>query len=145
MITMERTTDRALIESVVLHPQVRHEVANDPEVGIVFHEHIYWLLARLGGVLIGLVVFLPVYGEAYNSHIAILPEYQKGGNGTEVMRLGVQWIFENTPCTKILAFPFKPAMIRIYQKCGFDTEGFSRKLISFHGVLQDCLIVGMTK
>ncbi len=143
MITLERATDRALIESVVLHPEVKHEFANEPEKCVMFHDNIYWLLARLDGALIGLTVFLPVYGVAYNPHIAILPGYR--GNGSEVMRLGVKWMFENTDCTKILAFPFKPIMIRVYQKCGFDIEGFSRKLVSFHGALQDCIIVGVTK
>ena len=142
-IRLERTTDRKLIESVALHPEIAHEVANDAKAGIVFGEHIYWLAAYTGTVLVGFVMFLPIYGIAYNPHIAILPEHR--GCGTEVMRRGVAWMFAHTRALKILAFPFKPAMIRIYEKCGFHIEGLSNSLVWHKGEFKNCLIVAKEK
>lgn len=139
---LERTTDLALIKSVFLHPGIADE---DMERLMPFPlvDMVYWLLAYEGDTLLGCITFFPLYGCAWNPHIGIFPAQR--GCGTEVMRSGVKWMFENTPARKILAFPFKPIMWRVYEKCGFRKEGWSPKLVDFNGELKDCLIVGIEK
>jgi RimJ/RimL family protein N-acetyltransferase len=142
MITIERTVDMKLIESVAFHPAVKKDFGSGQDK-MVLHDLVYWLTPTIEGVLIGIIVFFPLYGVAWNPHIAILPEHR--GNGTEVMRLGVAWMFANTECRKILAFPWKPIMMRVYDKCGFRIEGQCRKLIAVDGAPTDCLIFGKEK
>jgi RimJ/RimL family protein N-acetyltransferase len=135
-----RTTDLELIKSVFFHPDIKDEVM-DGDCELPIQEHVYWLAAYVSGALVGMIVFVPLYGLAWNPHIAILPEHR--GCGTEVMRAGVAWMFSQTSCTKILAFPFKPIMHRVYDKCGFHMEGFSRGLVKAQGQIRDCVIVGI--
>jgi RimJ/RimL family protein N-acetyltransferase len=139
---IERTTDLALIKSVFLHPEIADK---DMERLMPFPiaDVVYWLVAYDGDSLVGCVSFFPLYGVAWNPHIGILPEHR--GKGTEVMRECVRWMFENSQARKILAFPFRPIMQRVYEKCGFRVEGFSPKLIDFYGTLTDCQIVGIEK
>lgn len=115
----------------------------DERVNFLIHDSVYWLLAYQGENLTGCVVFFPIYSMAWNPHIAILPEYR--GCGTDVMREGCAWMFANTACLKMLAFPFKPIMQRMYRKCGFKVEGYSKKLLYRNGNLLDCQIVGLNK
>lgn len=142
MISLSRTSDIALIESVFLHPAIKDEVL-EGDLALPIHEKVYWLAAHSDHALVGMVVFVPLYGVASNPHIAILPAHR--GTGTEVMRQGVRWMFENTDYRKILAFPFKPIMMRLYEKCGFATEGFARGLVMAKGQLRDCRIVGLER
>lgn len=139
---IERTTDLALVRSVIFHPGVADEFGACEEI-MVLHKSIYWLTVRVGGTVAGMLMFLPLYGMAWNPHIAILPEFR--GRGTEAMRRSVAWMFENSPAEKILAFPFKQIMIRVYEKCGFVVEGRSTKLVRKDGELLDCVIVALNK
>lgn len=142
MITLQRTEDLEVIKSVFEHPDILPEVS-DGTLHFPMQDNIYWLLAYSGKLLAGCIVFLPIYSMAWNPHIAILPLHR--GVGTEVMRQGCEWMFANTACKKVLAFPFKPIMQRVYQKVGFRVEGYSPKLLYRNGNLLDCQIVGLNK
>lgn len=141
-MNLVRTTSVSLIRSVFFHPAIKPEVMDD-DMEIIVHEKIYWLLAYVDGALVGLVMFCPIYSLAWNPHIAIFPHHR--GCGTEVMKQGVRWMFDNTPCNKLIAFPFKPIMKRVYEKCGFTIEGNSRGLLTIRGQQIDCQIVGIEK
>jgi RimJ/RimL family protein N-acetyltransferase len=141
-IKLERSTDLSIIKSVFLDPSIAHE-GDDKLFPFPIADCVYWLLAYKDHELIGCIMFLPIYGVAWNPHIGIFKDHR--GCGTEVMRLGVAWMFANTPCRKILAFPFQPIMKRVYEKCGFRVEGQSLKLVDYYGTLIDCTIVGLEK
>lgn len=135
-----RTEDLSIIESIFLHPEIKPEVG---DAKFIIHDSVYWLLSYQDENIAGCIVFFPIYSLAWNPHIAILPKYR--GCGSDVMREGCAWMFENTACLKLLAFPFKPIMQRVYQKAGFQIEGFSRGLLYRDGNLLDCQIVGLNK
>jgi len=153
-IAIERTADPTVVRQVVEHPGVRpHIHEGETAVPIPVHESIYYLAAKVQrysegaveDVLIGVMAFLPVNGAAWNPHIAILPAHR--GTGTEAMRLGVAWMFENTPCEKIVAHPpvFNTAMVRVFEKCGFRREGYSPRSFRWHGELHDRFLMGIEK
>ena len=145
-LRLDRTSDVFLISRIVEHPEIKPQIwDSDDSVSIPLHETIYHLVARLDGEVVGLVSFVPINSITWNPHISILPKYR--GRGTDVMRLGINWMFENTPCIKLVAFPptFKKAMIRVFEKCGFEHEGFSSKSFRFNDVIYDRLLMGLEK
>lgn len=142
-LRLERTFDLELILSVVGHPEIKPQIWEEEPI-IHLDERIYWLAAYKDG-LVGIIAFYPINSVAYNPHSAILT---RGiGLGTEMMKAGVKWMFENTGCLKVVAPPasYNKAMIRVYEKCGFRREGFSPKSFMFRNVLYDRIYMGLEK
>ena len=137
-----RTNDLDLIKSVFHHPDIK-PIIMDEEVDLPITDSVYWLAAYQSSILCGLIVFFPIYSLAWNPHIAVLPEHR--GCGTEIMKAGIRWMFDKTPCNKIIAFPFQPIMLRVYEKSGFSVDGFSPKLLTKGGRQIDCYFVGLSK
>ena len=150
---LERTFDADLIRSVVGHPEIKPLVLESEDVPVPMHDSIYYFKAieeriadgAVEDVLIGIVAFMPVNNISWNPHICVLPEHR--GKGTEVMRLAVEWMFSNTPCAKVVAFPpaFNKPMVRVFEKCGFRLEGISPKSFLWHGELHARFLMGMEK
>ncbi len=153
---IERTEDRALIKSIFDDPDIRPWVRDDGvkddwEPGI--HPLMFYLVPTLetwdNGVVsdtaIGMMLFTPVNSTCWNPHMAILPKYR--GNGYMALRAGVAWMFANTLCLKLVAFPpeSNPRMIHVFQKLAFRVEGHSTKRVLKDGVLHDCLCMGLEK
>lgn len=151
---LERTFDPEAIRAVIDHPEVRPYTYDlEGEIPVPMHESIYHLLAKEdfgfdpGDVqtrIIGSVTFMPINTMTWNPHIGVLPEYR--GRGTEVMRLAISWMVENTPCRKLVAFPptSNPKMIRVFEKCGFSREGYSPASFPWCGEVHDRVLMGMT-
>lgn len=151
---IERTTDANYIRSVIGHPEIRGELFDDEELSVPMHESIYYL-APFNDVFcdpgivekcrLGFVAFGPINRITWNPHIAIFPEFR--GCGTEAMQLGIAWMFENTPCQKLVAHPpeYNKAMLRVFEKCGFKREGYSPNSFGRHGVLYGRHLLGLEK
>ena len=131
---VERTEDVEFISSVLRHPDIADLVSDDGEVKLPIHPELYYLVPKIEigvepGIIeeraIGCLAFAPVNYVTWNPHAAILPQYR--GRGTEAMRLGIQWMRENTRCRKLVANvpEYNARMIRVFQKCKFQHEGFS--------------------
>jgi RimJ/RimL family protein N-acetyltransferase len=137
---IERTFDERLIRSVFEHPEVRPQIWEGGEMPIPFHEHAYYLYAG-----IGLVAFVPVNHVTWGPHLAVLPEHR--GHGTEMLKEAVEWMFEKTPCLKLFADPpyFNKRVIRVFEKCGFQYEGFSPRSFLWRNVLHDRVLMGLEK
>lgn len=150
---IERTTDADFVSSVINHPEIREDLTDGEDLHVPMHESIYYLKptferhvdGAVEDVAVGVVGFIPINAVTWNPHIAILPEYR--GHGTDAMKAGVTWMFENTPCRKIVAYPpaFNTRMIRVFEKCGFKMEGVSPKSFPWHGVLRDRVLMGLEK
>lgn len=150
---LERTFDAELVRSVIGHPQIKPLVLETDDVPVPMHESIYYFSAKdyrcadgaVDDVLLGVVGFIPVNNIAWNPHLAILPEHR--GRGTEVMEKAIEWMFANTPCEKVVAFPpaYNAAMIRVFEKCGFRVEGCSPKSFRWNGELHARLLMGKEK
>lgn len=150
---LERTFDAGLVRSVVGHPKIKPLLIEGDDVPVPLHDSIYYLAARedqyadgaVQDTVLGIVAFLPVNNVAWNPHIAILPEHR--GRGTEAMAAAISWMFDNTPCEKIVAYPpsYNRPMIRVFEKCGLRMEGMSPKSFRWKGVMHDRLLMGKEK
>jgi len=119
------------------------------------HETIYHLLAKnatyvdgaVDEVTVGIVSFIPINSVTWNPHIVVVPEYQGSGVGTAILLDAIEWMFSNTPCRKIVAYPpvFKGKMIRVFEKCGFKVEGYSPASFLWRGVLHDRVLMGLER
>ena len=143
---VERTFNLDIIKSIVEHPELRDLLTEDGEVvHVPSHPDIYWLLSYNKDILRGFVGFIPINSITWNPHIAILPEFR--GCGTDTMYAGIQWMFQNTPCQKIVAYPpgYNKAMIRVFEKCGLHREGLSPDSFMFRGKVYDRILMGIER
>lgn len=152
-IKIERTEDAHLIESLLHHPGILDFVSDDGELTVPLHPLIYYFIPTIevsqDGSFenrpIGCMAFMPINFIAWNPHLAILPQYR--GRGTEVMQLGIDWMFGNTRCQKIVANvpEYHVAMRRVFEKCGLQKEGYSPKSVMKRGVLHGRILMGANK
>lgn len=145
-LTLERTQDASVIRSVLHHPDVLTKVwdgAGDPPIPI--HDSIYHLVAKVDGEVAGLITFMPVNSITWNPHVNIIA--QGRGLGTELVKRGLEYMFSRTPCRKVVAFPPAPniAMIRVFEKCGFQREGYSPNSFEFKGETFNRVLLGIGK
>ena len=153
---VERTENLAAIERIALEPSVWEMTSDDANRrDIVIDPRLYYLLVKVdeplhdaAGIVeipAGLVAFYPENCITCVPHMGILPEYR--GIGTEALKLGIDWMFANTPCRKLVARPpvFNKAIIRVFEKCGFSIEGRSPRSFLRHGVLHDRLCFGLER
>lgn len=149
---LDRTFNEAEVLAVIGHPEVRpYTYDMDGEIPCPMHESIYHLIAKedfgfdpgdIQTRVLGSVTFMPVNSITWNPHIGVLPEYR--GYGTEIMRAAMQWMFAKTPCLKLVAHPptSNPRMIRVFEKCGFVREGYSRDSFPWRGEIYDRVLMG---
>jgi len=145
-LTLARTHDKELVRSVVENADIMPMVwdGHGPPP-IPMHESIYHLAARVDGELVGLITFIPINSVTWNPHVNML--IRGRGIGTEVVKHGISWMFNNTECIKIVAFPpaYNRAMIRVFEKSGLLVEGRSPKSFKFNGTVFDRLLMGIGK
>lgn len=148
---IERTDDVGIVLGILNHPEIKDLVKDDGEVSLHLHPQLYYLLAKMEigvepGVMedrvIGCLAFMPVNYITWNPHIAILPQYR--GRGTEVMKLGMRWMVENTRCRKLIANvpEYNVAMLRVFEKCDFQREGYSPDSLMKNGRLFGRILMG---
>jgi RimJ/RimL family protein N-acetyltransferase len=148
---IERTNNAEMVRSILTFPGVRADVwEGDGEIPVPIHHSIYHLIVRCenyndGAVsepVIGVVAFMPINSITWNPHIAILPAYR--GNGTLAMADAISWMAQNTPCRKLVAYPpeFNAKMIRVFEKCGFNKEGYSPKSFHWRGSIHGRVLMG---
>jgi RimJ/RimL family protein N-acetyltransferase len=153
-VRIERTVDVHYVRTVIGHPAIKPEVLEgDDEPLVPLHESIYYLVpsverhadGAIEDVRVGVVAFIPVNSIAWNPHIAILPEHR--GCGTEALQAAMSWMFENTPCEKVVAYPpaFNARMIHVFEKCGFCLEGRSPRSFKWRGEYHDRILMGKEK
>ena len=154
LVKVERTENIGLVNSMLALEGIRETVWDDSgPAPLPLHPGIYYLIASMdvwdeGAVnecAIGCMAFMPVNAVTWNPHIAILPKYR--GKGTQAMKSGIVWMFEHTPCKKLVAYPpeYNKPMVRVFEKCGFDHEGFSPDSILKNGLLHGRNLMGRNK
>lgn len=150
---LERTFDVSEVKSIVGHPEIKPHIVEGDEIPVPLHPSIYYLVAKEerfedGAVedrTLGIAAFIPVNSITWNPHMAVLPAHR--GIGTRLLRLAMGWMFENTACRKLVAYPpsYNAAMIRVFEKCGFAKEGMSPKSFEWRGQVHDRILMGTDK
>ena len=72
-------------------------------------------------------------------------EFRGKGYGTEALRLGLDFAFNNLNLHRLAlgVFAFNEPAIRLYQRLGFTHEGTERELVFRDGRRHDLLVFGM--
>jgi RimJ/RimL family protein N-acetyltransferase len=94
----------------------------------------------------GTFLFYPVNTVMYELHTAFLPG-RRGKDVVEAARLAREYIFNETPCRKVITYvPFDnmPAYV-MARKCGMVVEGLIRRSYLRGGELLDQYILGISK
>lgn len=152
---VERTEDVGLIYLILATPGISEWIGDDGgELNLVINPKIYYLLAKIEiGVepgmieekVVGCMAFGPINGITWNPHLAILPQYR--GHGTQALQAGIDWMFKNSPCEKLVAYPpsYNFAMVRVFEKCGFVHEGYSPDSVRKNGLLHGRHLMGRNR
>lgn len=93
-----------------------------------------------------LFMLFPRTVTMWEVHVMVMPE-GRGRQAIEDGRNGLAWLFENTPCEKVIAYipEFNPQALLLAKRVGFVVEGTITKSFRKDGVLHDMKIVGITK
>ena len=150
MITITRTHDAELIKRMVTHPEVYPYLSDDgspsrDEWQPVINDAVYYVLAARDSSPVGLWMFHPQNSVCYEGHSVVLPEMQ--GNGAEIAVMVQVWMFEHTPCQRIIgnAPMCNPRALYYAQKAGMQPFGVNVKSYLKDGVLYDQIVLGVSK
>lgn len=96
--------------------------------------------------LVGLWLGYPLNGITYQTHICISEGY-RGGRVVRASIRAVRWMFDNSPCRKLVIFvPDCSTTVKIIAKAiGFEREGRLKNSFLRNGVLMDEIIYGLEK
>ena len=144
-----QTTDEALIRCVVTHKQIWPYVSDD---GSDFEnytppiEGVLWVQVLEKGVCLGVYMFHQHNSITYEIHTCLLPQAW-GSKSKQAGKLVLDWIFENTPCQKLITqVPQTNSLALKYAKqCGLVVEGNNRQSFLKNGQTIDQIQLGITK
>jgi len=144
---IRRTHDMSVVQPILAHPSIFPHIHDDgfTEAAPIDHEGLYWLLVEEDKPL-GVFLVHAHNTACYEVHTCLLPETW-GRSSLEAAQLVGRWIFENTPCQKLITHV--PESNRLAKKfairSGFTLEGINRASFLRDGVLLDQFLFGITK
>lgn len=152
LMHVERTQDAKMIEMIITHPEVYPYVSDDgsPEPedfsaeGIVSNQDVYALLV-LDKCVMGMFMFHRHNAITWEIHTCLLPGH-RGKRGLQAARLCAGWMFDNTPCRKIVTHVpagNEPAL-KFAINGGMTIEGVNRQSFLKNGVAIDQAVLGIT-
>lgn len=119
--------------------------------GIVDHETMLKRCLRMDAVYFlmpdpdSLFLYVPVNCITWQIHANVLPESR--GNGARLFSDTLAYMFEDTPCRKIIAMVpvCNPRANRMGRKCGFIQEGLIRGSWKLNDQVFDVILDGLRK
>ena len=145
-LAVTRTHNIGLVRSIMAHPAIFPHISEDGclEPDPIDHESLYWLLVE-DEAPAGVFLVHPHSAVCFEVHTCLLPRIW-GGGAEEAARLGQRWMFENTPCKKLVTHVPAPNVLarRFAKRCGFTDEGVNRASFLKGGVLVDQFSLGLT-
>ena len=147
----QRTFDYALIRSILTLPCFYKFITDDFSVPVeqfqpAEHESIWYVLAFEGDELRGLFAFEPENTICWKIHVCLLPRCW-GAKGREALQGVFEWIWENTPCLRIVGHvpSYNRLALKLALECGMILYGLNYKSIMKYGKLHDQVLVGISK
>lgn len=137
--------DSDLIKKAVTHPKVWPSVSDDyckVDEFKPMDDGIY--LAVEMDDYAGCFWLHPENSTTWQIHTCLLPI--AWGKSQEAANMATQWMFDNTPCRKIITFVPQGNILafRLAKRCGFEVEGVVKKSILKSGVLVDQTLLGLS-
>lgn len=150
-MTFERTFNWETIKAVMTHPKIWPHITDDFSSKIelfepIKHDAAWYVLVKEGEELLGLFFLHPENGICWKVHTCLLPTAW-GYRAKQAAHEGVQWIFENTPCKRIITdVPEYNVLAYKFAKIGGMTQyGTNPKSYQKNGVLHDVFMLGVSK
>jgi RimJ/RimL family protein N-acetyltransferase len=148
MIWFERSFDYDLIRSIITHPAIYPHMVSDgacapEEYRPCEDSGISYMLVRDDDELIGMFMLVPQTSVCWEVHSCFLPNGR--GRAITAYKAGIQWIWENTPCRKLVGnTPSDNRLaLRIAERAGLKVMGVNEKSLSRDGVLIDQVMFGI--
>jgi len=111
MLTVERTFDVALIDSIIRSPSIYADMCDDkcpkcPESVSVcaMIDALIFLAVRMDSVPVGCFIFEP-HETKFAVHTALLPSC-RGRRAIEAGHKALDWVFNNTECKEVSSYAF---------------------------------------
>lgn len=149
-IKLSRTFNYELVRRIVTHPKVYPFLSDDGSPPASEWEPsqnggVYYVLVEDDGEPVGVLMFTPHNSICYEGHTALLPVVW--GKGAEIGAMTALWMFENTPCRRIIgnAPIFNLRALSYAQRAGMHVFGVNERSYLKGGVLYDQIVLGMSK
>lgn len=146
---VERTFDAEIIKRCVTHPSVWPQVHDDmgcsrEDYTPITIPEIYWIMVK-DETPKGVFLLHPHNGVCYEVHTCLLPEVW--GKTTECTALAMAWIFENTPCQRLITNvpAYNKLALRLAERTGMKRFGINEKSYLKNGILHDQFMLGISK
>lgn len=153
-VVIRRATlaDADAVNRVMKHPDVYPHTMYDGKVSVekfdakdlLRHPPPIYVLIDDTDSFVGILV--PENSIMWVAHDNALPEI-RGKHAVQICKAMVQWMFNNTPCKKIIGYtPETNKRARVFaQICGFKLEGRIKNAHPLNGKLYDLHVVGISK
>ena len=104
-----------------------------------------WVMVSEGDTSLGVFMLNPLNCICYEVHTALLPE--AWGRSVEITKDGVLWLFENTPCRRVITNvpEYNRKALLLAKKTGMVQFGINPKSFLKNGVLYDQIMLGLSK
>jgi hypothetical protein len=152
MVIAERTTDVALISSIMTNPDIWSTVAEDGQSPDKYDPEAHavcWLEMRnAAGIVVGLYSLEVKNGAMLEIHAQVLPEYRKEYS-RETGLAALRWVYNEAPDSyqKLTAQvpDIYPNVIKFLLSFGFHREGRLAKSYRKNGELHDLHVFGLER
>jgi RimJ/RimL family protein N-acetyltransferase len=150
-VTIERSTDYALIAAVANDPSVYRMASDDfsPMQGSwkpTMNEQIHYLVAHDKGTLLGLCAFIPENAVCWQAHLCFLPAAY-GKLSLQAFGEMLNWMWQHTKAQRIVGqIPlYNSLAINFVRKVGFKQFGMNPQSWGKGGKLWDRVCLGITR
>lgn len=151
MISAERCFDVALIRQAIAHPKLYAQLSDDgcpsaEEFDVQLRDGLIFVAMRDGDEFLGVFLFHPHNHVCYEVHTCLLP-VAWGQRALECTKAAAQWMYENTPCQRIVTnVPvYNRLALRLARNSGMEQFGLNPKSFLKNGILHDQIMLGMNK
>jgi len=150
-VRFERSYDFKLIGAIMRHEKLYDICADDyqPARGDFEpreDELIWYLLVKEADEILGLIILAPQNYVCAEIHVRFLP--QAWGNLSRVaIREAVQWVWNNTPCVRLVAFcpSYSTVAVRFMHRAGFEVYGINEHSWQRDGQIYDQILMGISR
>ena len=150
-MTFERTTNWALIKSIVTHPKIYPHVSDDSSPQAeqwepARHESIWYVIVRDDDELLGMWMIATHNAVLGEIHTCLLPNAWGEKARKAAKELGA-WVWENTPFLRITTEvpEYNRLAMRFAKLAGMAEFGRNPKSFLRHGKLWDVVLLGISK
>lgn len=150
-MTFERTTDWEMVKKIATHPRVYPMSSDDYSAPReawepIRHDAVWYVLAKDGEELLGMFVLMPENAICWNIHVCLLPN-SWGRRAKQAGREIVQWVFENTPCMRLVADvpEYNTLVLKLGLEAGMKRCGINPASHQKNGALHNQILLGISK